>query len=41
MDYNYWQSTGRLGALANSPGNEDLQRVQRGAWGKLGYEPSN
>ena len=37
MDYNYWQSTGRLGDLAYSPGNEDLHRVQRGAWGKLGY----
>ena len=24
----------------NSPGNQDLQRVQRAAWGKLGYTPS-
>jgi len=41
MDYYYWQNTGRLSSLADSPGNEDLHRVQRGAWGKLGYEPSN
>jgi prepilin-type N-terminal cleavage/methylation domain-containing protein/prepilin-type processing-associated H-X9-DG protein len=40
IDYNNWQSTGRNGALATSPGNEDLHRVQRGTWGKLGYEPS-
>jgi len=40
MDYNYWQGTGRNGAESYSPGNLDLYKVQRGAWGKLGYEPS-
>ena len=38
-DYNYWQNTGRNGAEATQPGNEDLHRVQRGVWTKLGYEP--
>lgn len=41
MDYNYWQNTGRNGAQSNSPGNEDLHRVQRGVWTKLGYTPSS
>jgi len=41
MDYNYWQGTGRNGAESNSPGNEDLHRVQRGVWTRLGYTPSN
>lgn len=41
MDYSYWQSTGRQGSQSNSPGNEDLHKVQRAAWGKLGYTPSN
>ena len=39
MDYNYWQSTGRNGNESYSPGNEDLHRVQRGVWTKLGYKP--
>jgi len=38
MDYDQWQSSGRHGDLSNSPGNEDLHRVQRGVWTKLGYE---
>ena len=37
MDYDTWQSTGRFGPLASSPGNEDLHKVQRAVWGKLGY----
>jgi len=41
MDYNYWQNTGRNGAQSNSPGNEDLYRVQRGVWTKLGDTPSS
>jgi prepilin-type N-terminal cleavage/methylation domain-containing protein/prepilin-type processing-associated H-X9-DG protein len=40
MDFNQWQTTGRLGALALQPGNKELHNVQRGAWGKLGYVPS-
>jgi len=39
-DYDAWQSSGRNGALSNSPGNEDLHAVQRGVWTKLGYTPS-
>jgi len=38
-DYDYWQNTGRNGGEALQPGNEDLHRVQRGVWSKLGYEP--
>jgi prepilin-type N-terminal cleavage/methylation domain-containing protein len=41
MDYNYWQSTGRNGSQAYSPGNPDLHRVQRAAWGNLGYTPTS
>jgi prepilin-type N-terminal cleavage/methylation domain-containing protein/prepilin-type processing-associated H-X9-DG protein len=39
-DFDWWQSTGR-NSLADSqqPGNEDLHRVQKAAWGKLGYKP--
>jgi prepilin-type N-terminal cleavage/methylation domain-containing protein/prepilin-type processing-associated H-X9-DG protein len=39
MDYDLWQSSGRQGADSTQPGNEDLHRVQRGVWTKLGYEP--
>ncbi len=39
-DYTYWQNTGRNGSEATSSGNEDLHRVQRGVFGKLGYTPS-
>lgn len=40
MDFDLWQGSGRLGDQAYQPGNEDLHKVQRGAWGKLGYVPS-
>jgi len=36
-DYTYWQNTGRNGNESQSPGNEDLHRVQRAVWSKLGY----
>jgi prepilin-type N-terminal cleavage/methylation domain-containing protein/prepilin-type processing-associated H-X9-DG protein len=39
-DYSTWQSSLRTGSASNSPGNEDLHRVQRGVFGKLGYTPS-
>ncbi len=39
-DYTYWQNTGRNGGESTQPGNEDLQRVQRGVFGKLGYTPT-
>jgi prepilin-type N-terminal cleavage/methylation domain-containing protein/prepilin-type processing-associated H-X9-DG protein len=34
-----WQGSLRSTAMATQPGNEDLMRVQRAAWGKLGYAP--
>jgi prepilin-type processing-associated H-X9-DG protein len=40
MEYGYWQGTARNGTDSHTPGNQDLHKVQRGAWGKLGYEPS-
>jgi len=40
MDYDYWQNTGRNGGESNSPGNEDLYKVQKAVWGKLGYTPN-
>jgi prepilin-type processing-associated H-X9-DG protein len=39
-DYNVWQNTTRNGAESFSYGNEDLHRVQRGVWTKLGYTPA-
>jgi len=39
-DYDQWQGSGRNGADSFSYGNEDLHRVQRGVWTKLGYTPS-
>ncbi len=39
-DIDDWQDTGRYGAESTQPGNEDLHRVQRGVFGKLGYTPS-
>jgi len=39
MDIDVWQSSGRHSAESTQPGNEDLHRVQRGVWTKLGYEP--
>jgi len=38
-DYTQWQSTGRHGPDSMPMGNPDLQRVQRGVFGKLGYVP--
>ncbi len=38
-DYTLWQNSGRNGAESAQIGNEDLQRVQRGVFGKLGYVP--
>ena len=39
-DYDEWQNTLRLSVDASrQPGNEDLHKVQKGAWGKLGYDP--
>ena len=40
MDYDYWQGSARNTDAADSPGNKDLHRVQRAAWGGLGYTPS-
>lgn len=41
MDFYEWQNTARLSDMAESPGNPDLHKVQRGAWGgSLGYDPS-
>lgn len=40
MDFDLWQGSGRHGNMSNSPGNKDLHKVQKGAWGKLGYTPS-
>ncbi len=39
-DYVQWQNTGRYGSESTQPGNEDLHRVQRGVWTKLGYTPA-
>jgi prepilin-type N-terminal cleavage/methylation domain-containing protein/prepilin-type processing-associated H-X9-DG protein len=39
-DYSIWQNTTRNGADSYSYGNEDLHRVQRGVYGKLGYTPA-
>jgi len=34
-----WQGSLRNADMAYQPDNEDLQLVQRGCWGKLGYNP--
>ncbi|UCE50770.1 MAG: prepilin-type N-terminal cleavage/methylation domain-containing protein [Phycisphaerales bacterium] len=39
-DYTYWQGTGRHGDMSRCPGSEDLVKVQKAVWGKLGYTPS-
>jgi len=39
MDIEVWQNSGRHASESTQPGNEDLHRVQRGVWSKLGYEP--
>jgi prepilin-type N-terminal cleavage/methylation domain-containing protein/prepilin-type processing-associated H-X9-DG protein len=41
MDNGYWQGTGRHADISTSTGNPDLHKVQRAAWGKLGYTPGN
>lgn len=38
-DYTQWQSSGRHGPESMQMGNADLQRVQRGVFGNLGYTP--
>jgi prepilin-type N-terminal cleavage/methylation domain-containing protein/prepilin-type processing-associated H-X9-DG protein len=38
-DFSVWQNTTRNGADSFSYGNDDLHRVQRGVFGKLGYTP--
>jgi prepilin-type N-terminal cleavage/methylation domain-containing protein/prepilin-type processing-associated H-X9-DG protein len=40
-EYNEWQTTLRHNDVSRQPGNEDLHKVQKGAWGKLGYTPTN
>ena len=41
MDHKYWQWTARRNVeLSRSPGNPDLHKVQKAAWGKLGYTPA-
>lgn len=41
-DYDVWQSSLRLSVDASrQPGNKDLHKVQKVAWGKLGYTPTN
>jgi prepilin-type N-terminal cleavage/methylation domain-containing protein/prepilin-type processing-associated H-X9-DG protein len=39
MDITIWQATARLTEIADSPGNEDLHKVQRGVFGGYGYTP--
>jgi len=39
-DYDYWQGTGRHGDMSRCPGSQDLHDVQKAAWGKLGYTPT-
>lgn len=40
MDIDEWQGSGRFRDMATQPGNKDLHKVQRAAWGSLGYTPS-
>jgi prepilin-type N-terminal cleavage/methylation domain-containing protein/prepilin-type processing-associated H-X9-DG protein len=39
-DYSVWQNTTRNGADSFAYGSEDVHRVQRGVFGKLGYTPA-
>jgi len=39
-EHENWQDQGRFDAQATQPGNEDLHKVQKAVWGKLGYMPS-
>ena len=36
----YWKGTGRNGSLSSNPGSQDLYRVQKAVWSKLGYTPT-
>jgi prepilin-type N-terminal cleavage/methylation domain-containing protein/prepilin-type processing-associated H-X9-DG protein len=38
-DYNTWQNSLRNSAMSTQHGNEDLMKVQRAVFGKLGYVP--
>ena len=38
-DYDTWQGSLRTSATATQQGNEDLMKVQRAVFGKLGYVP--
>ncbi len=38
-DYAQWQNVGRFGGESAQIGNLDLERVQRGVFGQLGYAP--
>jgi len=38
-DYAQWQNVGRFGGESAQIGNQDLERVQRGVFGQLGYAP--
>lgn len=39
-EYSEWQGSLRHSLdVSQQPGNEDLHKVQKGAWGKLGYDP--
>ena len=40
MEINAWQNGPRLSGESTQPGNEDLHRVQRGVFSKLGYTPT-
>jgi len=40
MDYDTWQGSGRQGNLSRATGSQDLHKVQKAVWGKLGYTPS-
>jgi prepilin-type N-terminal cleavage/methylation domain-containing protein/prepilin-type processing-associated H-X9-DG protein len=38
--YDFWQGTGRQGDMSINEGSEDLHKVQKAVWGKLGYTPA-
>ena len=39
QDFIWWQATGRNTDMAEQENNKDLEKVQRGCWGGLGYTP--
>jgi len=39
-DQDQWQPVGRFDTRANQPGNKDIIRMQRAAWGQLEYTPT-